>query len=107
MLPLSFTPAERLKTDSIKSPVIPAVATAKPNAIPFNIEPVKISVHKRCAIIPAAMEPAYPPINPAMLLFGLHTTRPRLFFPNSTPKNHASESHINTENKKTQIKIDE
>ena len=75
--PESLQSAERLRTDSTKSPII---------------EVIEIKALK----IPLKIEPKMPPQKPAMLLFGLAFIKPLLFFPKSTPKNHAKESQKNT-----------
>ena len=94
--PLSFTPEERLNTDSIKSPTIEAIAVRKPR--------IKISIYENGSLSgkihlnknPARIEQEIPPIKPTKLLFGLAATYPLVDFPNKTPKNQARESQIKT-----------
>lgn len=101
--PESFTLADRLKTDSIKSPTIEEKAIKMPITIIFTGEPTKISGQIYKARRPAKIEPTKPPEKPAKLLFGLDFIKPLLFFPKRTPKNHAKESQKKTIIKKTAI----
>jgi len=94
--PESLQSAERLRTDSTKSPIIEVIEIKAPKRINFATEPVKMSFHKSQLKIPLKIEPKMPPQKPAMLLFGLAFIKPLLFFPKSTPKNHAKESQKNT-----------
>ena len=94
--PESFTSAERLKIDSIRSPTM----AANPVQSPVNKEPPKLfpkaEGNNSKASQPAAVAAISPPIKPTMLLFGLAGTKPRFPFPNNIPKSHASESHKKT-----------
>ena len=92
--------ADRLKTDSIKSPVMPDKEHKNPNKTLLYKGPVRISDQFFCAITHVRIETKQPPEKPAALLFGLAAIRPLLFFPNRTPKNQAAESFIKTVNKK-------
>ena len=96
ILPLSFTSNERLKTDSIKSPIIAPSAVIKLIKIIFQIEPKKISGNINLNTMPLAIAVKIPPKNPTRLLFGLALKNPLVDFPNRTPKNHAPESVMNT-----------
>ena len=94
--PLSLTPQARLKTDSIRSPTIPASAVTIETITIFQTEPKKIGEKKCLNKSPQATEVIIPPKKPTILLFGLAAKTPRVDFPNNMPKNHAPESHINT-----------
>lgn len=95
-VPLSFISAERLNTDSVKSPTIETTAVKKLIIIIFQYSLPKISGKIKFNKIPHAIEVIIPPINPTKLLLGLAGINPRVDFPKSIPKNHAPESHINT-----------
>ena len=96
ILPLSFTPQERLKTDSIKSPIIDAIAVINAIIETFRYEQVTISENKNLNKHAAAIELNIPPINPTRLLFGLEAKTPLVLLPNKIPKNQAKESQIKT-----------
>ena len=87
--PESLQSAERLRTDSTKSPIIEVIEIKAPKRINFATEPVKMSFHKSQLKIPLKIEPKMPPQKPAMLLFGLAFIKPLLFFPKRTPMNQA------------------
>ena len=97
--PESFLELLRFSADSYKSPTMEAVATKNPVIASFKTgleAELKKSGITKYPTIPVAMEPKYPPIKPAMLLFGLARTIPALFLPRRTPKSHAQESHAKT-----------
>lgn len=96
ILPLSFTSNERLKTDSIKSPIIAPSPVIKLIKIIFHIEPKNTSGNKNLNAIPLTIALTRPPKNPTRLLFGLALKNPLVDFPNRTPKNQAPESVMNT-----------
>ena len=103
MLPESFILAERFNIDSAKSPTMAEKATHIARIVIFIGEPINKYGTKKYPIKPAVREPKNPPAKPAMLLFGLALIKPRLFFPNRTPKNHAKLSHKNTISKNIAI----
>ena len=101
IFPLSFISEERLNTDSIRSPVIAAIALKKPRITAKYTGPVKISGQIYLAATQEAIAPKIPPAKPAMLLFGLAAKTFLLFFPKRTPNSHARESFINTVKRKS------
>ena len=90
---------DRLSTDSTRSPIMEVKPITSPKKIILKIEPAKTSPFHKKHTTPLNTDPAKPPQKPAMLLFGLALIKPLLFFPKSTPKNHANESQ-----KKTMVK---
>ena len=102
-LPLSLMSHERLKTDSIKSPIIAAIAVIAPRIARFTLLMVITSGKIYLKRKPQPNEPAIPPIKPTRLLLGLAATNPLVDFPKRIPKNQAKESHINTKIKKRLI----
>ena len=96
MFPLSFIPAERLNTDSARSPTMEENAMSMPVMISFTSPPSKRSCQMKYPKTPAADAPSKPPIKPTRLLFGLALTKPRVLLPKRTPKNQATLSVKNT-----------